>query len=41
VKRFKLLGQENGGLRKAVADLTVEKLVLKGADHWSERKGSW
>jgi putative transposase len=31
VKRLKLLGQENGRLRKAVADLTLEKLVLKEA----------
>ena len=29
VKRLKLLEQENGRLRKAVADLTLEKLVLK------------
>jgi hypothetical protein len=31
VKRRKLLEQENGRLRKAVADLTLEKLVLKEA----------
>ena len=31
VKRLKLLEQENGRLRKAVADLTLEKLVLKEA----------
>jgi transposase-like protein len=30
-KRLKLLEQENGRLRKAVADLTLEKLVLKEA----------
>ena len=30
VKRLKLLEQENGRLRRAVADLTLEKLVLKG-----------
>ena len=31
VKRLKLLEQENGRLRKAVADLTLEKLSLKEA----------
>jgi putative transposase len=31
VKRLKLLEQENGRLRRAVADLTLEKLVLKEA----------
>ena len=31
VKRLKLLEQENGRLRKAVADLTLEKLVFKEA----------
>ena len=31
VKRLRLLEQENGRLRKAVADLTLEKLVLKEA----------
>jgi putative transposase len=31
VKRLKLLEQENGRLRKAVADLTLGKLVLKEA----------
>jgi putative transposase len=31
VKRLKLLEQENGRLRKAVADLTLEKSVLKEA----------
>ena len=31
VKRLKLLEQENGRLRKVVADLTLEKLVLKEA----------
>lgn len=31
VKRLKLLEQENGRLRQAVADLTLEKLVLKQA----------
>ena len=31
VKRLKMLEQENGRLRKAVADLTLEKLVLKEA----------
>ncbi len=31
VKRLKELEQENGRLRRAVADLTLEKLVLKEA----------
>jgi hypothetical protein len=31
VKRLKRLEQENGRLRKAVADLTLEKLVLTEA----------
>ncbi len=31
VKRLKLLEQENGRLRQAVADLMLEKLVLKEA----------
>jgi len=31
VKRRKVLEQENGRLRRAVADLTLEKLVLKEA----------
>ena len=31
VKRLKVLEQENGRLRQAVADLTLEKLVLKEA----------
>jgi putative transposase len=31
VKRLKVLEQEIGRLRKAVADLTLEKLVLKEA----------
>jgi transposase-like protein len=31
VKRLKLLEAENARLRKAVADLTLEKLVLKEA----------
>src|SRR3978361_525135 len=31
VKRLKQLEQENARLRRAVADLTLEKLVLKGA----------
>ncbi len=30
-KRLKQLKQGNGGLRKAVADLTLEKLALKEA----------
>ena len=31
VKRLKVLEQENGRLRRAVADLTLEKLLLKEA----------
>ena len=31
VKRLKVVEQENGRLRRAVADLTLEKLVLKEA----------
>ena len=31
VRRLKLLDQENGRLRRAMADLTLEKLVLKEA----------
>ncbi len=31
VKRLKVLEQEDGRLRRAVADLTLEKLVLKEA----------
>jgi putative transposase len=31
VKRLKVLEQENGRLRRAVADLTLEKLGLKEA----------
>ena len=31
VKRLKILEQENGRLRRAVAELTLEKLVLKEA----------
>lgn len=36
VKRLKLLEQENGRLRRAVAELTLEKLVLKEA-----ASGNW
>ncbi len=36
VKRLKLLEQENGRRRLAVADLTLEKLVLKKA-----ASGNW
>ena len=36
VKRLKQLEQENGRPRKAVADLTLEKLVLKEA-----ASGNW
>jgi len=36
VKRLKVLEQENGRLRRAVADLTLEKLMLKEA-----ASGNW
>ena len=36
VKRLKVLEQENGRLRRAVADRTLEKLVLKEA-----ASGNW
>ena len=36
VKRLKVLEQENGRLRRAVAELTLEKLVLKQA-----ASGNW
>ncbi len=36
VKRLKVLEQENGRLRRAVADLTLEKLLLKEA-----ASGNW
>ncbi len=35
-KRLKLLERENGQLRRAVADLTLDKLVLKEA-----AEGNW
>ncbi len=43
VKRLKLLEQENGRLRKAVADLTLEKLVLKEAasGNFFSIRGAW
>jgi putative transposase len=31
VRRLKQLEQENAGLRRAVSDLTLEKLILKEA----------
>ena len=36
VRRLKLLEQENNRLRRAVADLTLEKLILKEA-----ASGNW
>ena len=36
VRRLNVLEQENGRLRRAVADLTLEKLVLKEA-----ASGNW
>ena len=43
MKRLKLLEQENGRLRKAVADLTLEKLVLKEAasGNFFSIRGAW
>lgn len=35
-KRLKLLERENGQLRRAVADLTLDKLILKEAS-----EGNW
>jgi len=35
-KRLKDLGKENGRLRKAVSDLTLDKLILKEA-----LEGNW
>ena len=35
-KRLKLLERENGHLRRAVADLTLDKLILKEAS-----EGNW
>jgi hypothetical protein len=33
VKRLKELERENARLRKAVSDLTLEKVILKGQTH--------
>jgi transposase-like protein len=33
VRRLKQLEQENSRLRRAVSDLTLEKLILKGQTH--------
>jgi putative transposase len=41
VKRLKQLEAENGRLRKAVADLTLEKLILKGAGHCPAPAGNY
>ena len=41
VKRLKDLEKENERLRKAVSDLTLEQLILKGSDHWIERNGNF
>jgi putative transposase len=43
VKRLKRLEQENGRRRKAVADLTLEKLVLKEAasGNFFSIRGAW
>ena len=40
VKRLKQLEAEKARLRKAVADLTLEKLVLKGAGHCPAPSGN-
>ena len=43
VKRLKELEKENERLRKAVSDLTLEKLILKEAasGNWFSIRGSW
>ena len=43
VKRLKRLEAENGRLRKAVADLTLEKLILKEAasGNFFSIRGAW
>jgi hypothetical protein len=41
VKRLKQLEAENGRLRKAVADLALEKVILKGAEHCTAPSGNF
>src|SRR3712207_1479610 len=43
VKRLKLLEQENGRLRKAVADLTLDKQILAEAarGNFFSTRGAW
>ena len=41
VKRLKQLEAENGRLRKAVADLALEKVILKGAGHCPAPTGNF
>jgi transposase-like protein len=43
VKRLKQLEAENGRLRKAVADLALEKVILKeaAAGNWFSIRGAW
>jgi putative transposase len=43
VKRLKEVERENARLRKAVADLTLEKVVLKEAasGNWFSIRGAW
>jgi putative transposase len=43
VKRLKALEAENARLRKAVADLTLEKVILKEAasGNWFSIRGAW
>ncbi len=41
VKRLKELERENARLRKAVSDLTLEKVILKGAGHCPAPSGKW
>jgi putative transposase len=41
VKRLKQLEAENARLRRAVADLTLEKVILKGAGHCPAPSGNF
>ena len=41
IKRLKQLEAENGRLRKAVADLALEKVILKGAGHCLAPSGNF
>ncbi len=41
VKRLKELEKENERLRKAVSDLTLEKLILRGEAHGPNASGNF